>query len=437
MKFILNTLYLLLLLVLSPWIAWRIIVQGKNRSGWIQKLTGLVPRRESTGPCLWIHAVSVGEVNLLPPLLKEFRHRFPNIEFAISTTTTTGFALAVQRFPDQIVFYCPFDFSWAVNHVLHRLRPQMLLLTELELWPNLIHVTRGHNIPVALINGRISDKSFRGYRRLRFLFKRVLRDIDLAAVQTETYAQRLALLGMPSDRIHACGNIKFDNVAHVNQPHDRSLSFRQLARIGDDDFVLLAGSTQEEEDRMAVSVYQQLYSSHPHLKLILVPRHPERCGRLARFINERGLSCCFRSQLHQASDPAERRILIVDVIGELSDWWGCADVGYVGGSLGGRGGQNMIEPAARGVPTCFGPDTPNFRDVVQLLLADQAAEVVENADQLQQFVCDVWQNREAARAMGQRAAALVGAQRGAARRTAQLLESRWHDQRFTRARQAA
>jgi 3-deoxy-D-manno-octulosonic-acid transferase len=436
-KFILNALYLLLLLVLGPWILWRIIVQGKNRQGWIHKLTGRIPVRDSRRPCVWIHAVSVGEVNLLPTVVQEFRRQCPEFEFAISTTTRTGFELALKRFPDQIVFYCPFDFSWAVKQVLQRIRPQVLVLTELELWPNLINVTRSHDIPVALMNGRISDSSFRGYQRLRFLFARIVKNLDLAAVQTESYASRLADLGLPRERIHVCGNIKFDNVADCSHGNDRSQSLGQLAGIGGNDFVLLAGSTQENEDRMALAAFQQLHHRFPCLKLILVPRHPDRCVRLARIIAEQGLSFSFRSRLNSTSANTDQRILVVDVIGELNDWWGCADVGYVGGSLGGRGGQNMIEPAARGIPICFGTDTSNFRDVVQMLLADQAAVVVENAAQLQQFVCGVIGNPDSAAAMGGRAAELVRSQQGAASRTVTLLRTLLSTHRSTRLRGAA
>ena len=428
MRYLLNIVYCLLLLALSPWVVWRVVVQKKNRRGWRQKLFGSIPRRESDRPCIWVHAVSVGEVNLLGPLLAELEGNYPDIEIAISTTTETGFDLANKKFADKLVFFCPADFSWAINRVIHRLRPSMLLLTELELWPNLISVTSQQGVAVALINGRVSENSFHGYRRARFFVSRLLNKLDIATVQTEQYGDRLQQLGMQPDRIHVCGNMKFDcfNLSDDNQ---RMAELVKLAAIEPEQFVFLAGSTQENEDKLAIEVYQKLVAEHPQLKLILVPRHPERTGRLTTYMEEQGVPYRLRSQLPDTTanrstrSPIENSaVLIVDVIGELRDWWQRADAGYVGGSIGTRGGQSMIEPAAFAVPICFGPDTENFKDVVELLKSNNAAQVVHNVDDISSFVRSTLTDKETATSMGDRAQQTVTTQRGATSRTHRALQ---------------
>ncbi len=426
MRFFYDFCYLLLLTILSPWIAWRFFVQRKNRRGWAQKLLGWVPVRNSSKRCAWIHAVSVGEVNLLDSFVAAFRSQHSDIEIAISTTTETGFDLARRKFPAETVFFCPADFSWAIENAIKRLRPDILILTELELWPNLISVTHARRIPVALINGRVSEKSYRGYQRLGWLVRRFLKHIDLTVMQTGTYAHRLESLGMPAERIHVCGNIKFDlgNMADLADLKIRELA--KLANVVDGDFVFVAGSTQENEDRILIAVFRELIQRHPQLRLILVPRHPDRCQRLARILRDQGLAFAVRSELiGSITQSSECRILVVDVIGELRLWWTLADACYVGGSIGHRGGQNMIEPAACGVPISFGPNTENFRDVVELLLSETAAVVVEDEFHLQQFVSSVLNDPDSAREMGLRAKSLVARQRGATAETIELIGGVW------------
>ena len=426
MRFLYDFCYLVLLTILSPWIGWRYFVQRKNRRGWPEKLLGLVPMGNLSKRCAWFHAVSVGEVNLLDSLIAEFGSQHPDFEIAISTTTETGFDLARRKFPDKTVFFCPVDFSWAIENAIRRLRPDILILTELELWPNLISITHAQGIPVALINGRLSEKSFRGYQRLYFLVRRFLKHIDLAVMQTETYANRLSSLGMPAERIHVCGNVKFDqgNTADVADLKIQELG--RLANIVDGDFVLVAGSTQENEDRILIAIFRELIQSYPQLRLILVPRHLDRCQRLAGILRDQGLAFAFRSELNgPVMQGAECRILVVDVIGELRQWWAVADVGYVGGSMGHRGGQNMIEPAACGVPVSFGPDTENFRDVVELLCSENAAVIVNDEFQLRQFVLHALNDPGSAREMGLRAQSLVVRQRGATTDTVERLGGLW------------
>ena len=257
MKYLLNAIYLFLLVVALPWLAWRVCVQKKNRRGWRQKLFGTIQPRQSNGSCIWIHAVSVGEVNLLSPLIAQLEKEYPGCEICISTTTETGFDLANKKFADRYVFFCPADFSWAISNVFNRLKPALLVLTELELWPNLISVAKNRSVPIALINGRISENSFNGYRRLGLLTRPMFMAIAVAAVQTEDYADRMFELGTPAANIHVTGNIKFDNCDDAIHP-DRDCLLELAGIDPDKEFVIVAGSTQEEEDIMAINVYRRL-----------------------------------------------------------------------------------------------------------------------------------------------------------------------------------
>jgi 3-deoxy-D-manno-octulosonic-acid transferase len=426
MAYLLNVIYLVALVVAAPGMIYARFRHGKYREGWSEKLWGHLARRDSRGPCIWFHAVSVGEVNLLAPLLERWERLHPEWECVISTTTQTGYALATKRYSPRQVFYCPLDFTWSVRRVLRRIRPDVLVLTELELWPNLIELSRERGVKVAVINGRLSERSFRGYSRIGWLVRRVLAQVNLIAVQDETYAERFRKLGTPADRVHVTGSVKFDG-AQSDRNNSATRSLAAIAGIRPDDIVFVAGSTQAPEESLALEAFLQLAEAYPRLKLILVPRHPERFKEVAQAIDQemtrRRLPWKLRSELPAANSAgSESRVLLVDAVGELSAWWGMAHIAFVGGSLGKRGGQNMIEPAAYGVPTSFGPNTANFRDVVQLLLDRDAAVVVQNGTALEKFVERCLQNPGWAKELGLRARELVQQQLGASDRTVALLD---------------
>lgn len=424
-SWILNLCYGALFLLCAPLIVWSAVRTGKYREGYREKLLGLVPLRQGEATCVWIHAVSVGEVNLLATILRELRAAHPDWEIVISTTSRTGYELARKKYADLTVFYCPLDFSWAVRTAMQRVRPMLLVLAELELWPNLIAAAKGQGARVAIINGRLSDKSFPGYRRVRWLVARVLRQIDLIAAQNEETAARFRALGAPAERVYVTGSLKYDG-AQTNRDNPKTVALRQLAGFAEDDIVLLAGSTQEPEEQIAVDLFRRVSAKHPRLRLVLVPRHPERFDAVAAMLNESTLPWIRRSQLQaHPSPPAPRPspILLVDTVGELGAWWGATTIAFVGGSFGDRGGQNMIEPAAYGAAVSFGPNTWNFRDIVAALLAADAAIVVRNAAELEAFVRRCLDEPQFATALGLRAQALVRSQLGATLRTRELLDA--------------
>ena len=362
MACLLNFLYLLLIVVFSPWLAYQAVSKGKYREGFAEKLLGRVPRRTSRRTCIWLHAVSVGEVNLLAPLVEQIAQNQPDWECVVSTTTKTGMALAKKKYSQLTVFYCPLDFSWAVRAAMRRIRPDVLVLAELELWPNLVRGARQAGARVAVVNGRLSESSFRGYRRVRPWIAGVLRQIDLLAVQDATYAGRFRSLGAPEQAVQVTGSIKYDG-AETDRHNPTTRRLRGLAGINEGEVVFLAGSTQHPEESLSLATFRELSADWPQLRLILVPRHPERFEAVARLLDGAGLAWQRRTALDQQGARPEARVLLVDVVGELGAWWGTAEIAFVGGSMGDRGGQNMIEPAAYGAAVCFGPNTGNFRDV--------------------------------------------------------------------------
>lgn len=425
MRYLLNLAYLSLLLVAAPWLIWAAIRHGKYRQGLPQKLLGLVPRLDQTGSLrIWLHAVSVGEVNLLKPILHRLICAHPDAEIVISTTTKTGFELASRQFDKHTVFYFPLDFSWAVRTAISRLNPDLLVLVELELWPNLLMEAERCRVPVAIVNGRLSDRSTRGYLKLGVLTRRWFSSVHLVAAQSQTCALRFQQIGVPKERVRFVGSIKFDG-ANSDRSNSRTTEFRRLAAIEDDDVVFLAGSTQHPEEKLVLAAWQNLVSEFPKLRLILVPRHPERYGEVARMLDVACVDWKARTSM-SSGDRHASPVILVDTVGELGAWWGVADIGFVGGSLGSRGGQNMIEPTAYGVATCFGSNTRNFRDVVQLLLNSDAAVVIHDGTELECFVRRCVANPEFRTEIGTRARRLVSQQRGAADRTVDLLTELIH-----------
>lgn len=419
-SWLLNAVYLSLMLVASPWLVWSAVRHGKYREGFAQKLLGLVPKRTGDARCVWLHAVSVGEVNLLQTALDQLQQSRPEWELVISTTTKTGYDLARRKYATHSVFYCPLDFSWAVKRALQRVRPDLLVLAELELWPNLICAAGDFGAKVAIVNGRLSDNSFRGYRRFRPLVTRLLRRINLFAAQNEETAERFRQLG--ADQVSVTGSLKFDG-AVTDRENPQTQKLRQLASLASDDIVLLAGSTQAPEEQYAIEIFQALSEKYPKLRLVLVPRHPERFEEVASLLQQSGTAYTRRTQLQDPATPDSPQppVLLVDTIGELGAWWGTATIGFVGGSFGSRGGQNMLEPAAYGVATCFGPNTRNFRDIVSQLLVAGGAKVVSTPESFQQFVEQALEDPASAQELGQRARELVLAQQGATTRTVELL----------------
>ncbi len=418
MPYLLNLVYLIALLILSPWLCYRALTTGRYRRGLAAKLLGRVEHPLlPAANVIWFHGVSVGEVHLLRPLVALFRRRHPDWSCVISATTDTGYAEACKHFPDLAVVYWPFDFTWAVDAALQRIAPRLVVLAEGELWPNFLRAAQRRGVQTAVVNGRMSPRSAARHRQLRVLARMLFSRLDLVAAQGTEYAEHYRTLG--AKQVVVTGSIKYDGVqAERDNPRTREL--RRLLGIAPHELVWVAGGTQHPEEALALQSYQRARTQHPHLRLILVPRHPERFDDVARLLQASGLPYVRRSTL--ASVP-RNSIILIDTLGELGAIWGLADVAFVGGSLDGRrGGQNMIEPAAYGAAVLFGPHTWNFRATVQNFLERQAAVQVNDAGALEQEVLRLLADPVRRQRLGQAARQFVLSQQGATAATVAHLE---------------
>jgi len=416
---ILNVVYLFVLLLALPWLVYKSITTGKYRRDIVAKFTGAAFLRSGDRPCVWFHGVSVGEVHLLRQVVAEFRRRHADWECVISTTTDTGFAEARRCFPNLTVFSWPLDFTWSVRRAIRRVRPDLIVVAESEIWPNFLHAANRLHVPIALINGRMSPRSARRYGRIRWLTQRIFGSFAVCTVQNEEYAAAFRSLGAAN--VHATGSVKYDGVC-FERDNPRSHALRQLFNIANQELVWVAGSTQAPEEEIVLSIYRRALAKHPNLRLIVVPRQKERFDEVGRVLQDSGLPFVRRSTL--ADNVPGAPIILVDTFGELSAVWGMADLAFVGGSLDGqRGGQNMIEPAAYGAAVLFGPHTWNFKETVAQLLQHGAAVRVEDAAAIEEEVLRLLDDPAARQLLGSQAVAFVRSQQGATRRTIDALGS--------------
>ena len=435
---LLNVLYVFALFVCSPILIYRGLRHGRYRRGWSDKLFGLsaakAHRLTDGRPCVWLHAVSVGEVNLIRRLVSELRKRYESFAVVVSTSTDTGYDLAVKHYGADCVFFCPLDFSWAATRTVRNLKARMLVLAELELWPNLIHAVQGVGSHVVVINGRLSNQSAARYQQFGALTKPAFRSLARVECQDETAAVNFALCGTAPERIHVSGSMKFDNAPKGRDNHE--VQSRVLwAGFDPWQVVWMVGSTQEGEEAMALRVYQRLKARFRELRLILVPRHAERFEQVAAEIESSGLVAhrrsCDGSQQHLpwTSD----RVILIDTIGELRHWWGVCHLATVGGSFGDRGGQNMLEPAGYACAVSFGPNTKNFRHIAEQLLHADAAIRVNDEDDLERFVESCLADVPRADTLGRNARAVVEQHRGATDRILEAIGTTLPDNASSRA----
>ena len=425
MRWLLNAVYMLLLVSISPVITWRMLRHGRYRQGLAEKLLGRVDFRADGRPVVWFHAVSVGEVIQLQKVVDEFRRRTQDeFQIVISTSTDTGWELVQKRFADCQKTWFPLDFSWAVNQAIRRIRPAQIVLMELELWPNFLAECHRLDVPVSIVNARMSERSHRGYCRIRFLLKPLFTRLALVAAQSQTYADRLISLGATEQRTVVTGSIKFDGV-ETSRTNSKTENLRRIFGFKSGETVFVAGSTQGPEEQLALETWLQLRRKHSQLRLILVPRHRERFDEVAGLVTSRNLPLLRRSSAQDSSqqhaETDNKPVILLDTIGELSACWGLADVAFVGGSFGNRGGQNMMEPSAYGACVLFGPNTWNFRDIVERFREAEGCVQLQSSRQLTSTVDELLNDPARRHQLGRNAQKAVLQQQGATARTAELL----------------
>ncbi|MFY9648245.1 MAG: 3-deoxy-D-manno-octulosonic acid transferase [Terriglobales bacterium] len=417
-----SALLLFFLVLTLPYWLLQMMRHGKYRAGLRQRF-GAVPA-VLRGPggirTIWVHAVSVGEVVAASAVIRALREKFPSHRVMISTTTSTGQKLAAQRFGAENVFYFPLDFAFAIRPYLRALRPELVVVAETEFWPNFLRLAKGSGARIAVINCRISDRSFPGYQRFRFwlpkLLGEALASVDLFLAQTGEDQRRLIEIGALQSRIMMVGNLKFDVAPPPSPPIVASL--RESFKRSEAGPVLVCGSTLEDEEGSLLSAFRNILVEHPRAVMMLAPRHPERFAEVGELVERLGFRMWRRSLW--SGEELGGGVFLVDSIGELAALYSLASIAFVGGSLVPRGGHNILEPALYGVAIVTGNHYENFRDVVNFFANRNAVRVVGLAELPLVFMELIGNEKERA-TLGRNALAALESQRGATDRTTTAL----------------
>lgn len=412
-------LYSTLFCLAAPFLLLRLLWRGLGSPAYRRRIGerfGYIDARAQRAP-VWVHAVSVGEVQAAVPLIREIRARFPRLPVLVTTMTPTGSDRLRELLGEAVEHsYVPYDLPGAVRRFFVRARPCLAVIMETELWPNLFHHAARAGVPVLLANARMSHRSAERYRRVAGLVRPALAGVTRVAAQGRADAERLVGLGAPPERVQVTGNMKFD------LRYSASLSERaQVLRRGwgVNRPVWVAGSTHENEEQKILDALSEVRKQLPDCLLVLAPRHPERCGRVAALCRRRGLATVLRSEANDGLEDSA--VLLVDSLGELVDFYAASDVAFVGGSLVPLGGHNPLEPASQGLPVLFGPHAYNFTEINELLLGRGAARVVRDARELGSEVLELLSDAELRNRLGEAGRWLVAQNQGAVRATFELL----------------
>jgi len=369
-------------------------------------------------PRCWVHAVSVGESAAAVPLVEGIRRRWPELGIVVSTITPTGARIVGERLAGTAVHrYFPIDLPGPVGRALDTARPRFFVAIETELWPNFLRALARRQIPAMIANGRISDRSFRRYRWVRGLMRRVLANVSVFAMQTDEDARRIIALGAPASRVVVTGNLKSDLLPEA--AGDDPEGWRTRLHLGAGARLWIAGSTHRGEEAIVLDAFLRARSRCPELALLLAPRHPERAGEVETLIRERGLRAARRSRL--PADGVSGAVIILDTVGELAALYALAEIVFVGGSLVPIGGHNVLEPAMRGKPVLVGPHMSNFREGAELLQRSGGGLVVKDAPELERELARLIEDRELARRMGDAAREAFAGRQGAVSATLDLV----------------
>jgi 3-deoxy-D-manno-octulosonic-acid transferase len=420
MRFVLDLLYLFAGLLYSPVAIYRMVRHRRYRHGWSQRL-GRIHRRSPQKPCIWLHAVSVGEVNAAKTLLAELGNRFAEFEIVVSTTTDTGFARAEALFGSKwTVCYFPFDFSGTMVTAFRRINPTLCLLMELEVWPNFVRIARQRGVPVVVVNGRISDRSLARYRWIKPATQTFFRKIDLVLAQTAEYAGRFRELGCAADRVIVTSSLKYDTAPLADRVEGADALARQL-RLAETP-LWIAGGTGNNEEKIVLEVYRSLIRDERlnRVRLAIVPRKPERFSEVAQLIEQMGFPLLRYRQVKDGShrtDANVSAVILGDTMGDLRKFYSLASIVFVGRSLVPMGGSDMMEAAALAKCTIFGPHTFNFRQTVDALLASQGAIEVKDADELLVVTKKCFLDPDYAKAVAQRGRQVIKDNQGATAKT--------------------
>ena len=397
-----NTLSIFLLIPVIIYHLYRSLSRGRSpafaeRSGFIS--SGDLNRLKNR-PVIWLHAVSVGESIAARPLLKALKNRYPGHAIVISNTTETGRGIATGYPEKDLCIYFPFDFLPSVRAVLNRIKPQLIIIMETEIWPNFNREAAVRKIPVILANGRISDRSFGRYLKFSWFFRHPLQYFSNLCMQTELDRERIITIGAPPERTITSGNLKYDIPFHPVEREEKK-TLRQHYAISDEMIVIVAASTHPGEEELLLAVYLQLLKITPGIFMVLVPRHPERAAEVALLLEKSALPYRRRTQITAKTNQSPAgEVLLVDTVGEMMNLYALSDLAFVGGSLVATGGHNLLEPASRGVPCIFGPHMTNFREIAALVLHYGAGIQVTTVEELLEVGRNMIQSPEVRQVLG-------------------------------------
>lgn len=362
---------------------------------------------------IWVHAVSVGEVLAAKPFIEALKDTFPDYRVIVSTTTKTGNDTAKSVLKGTPVFYFPLDLSFIVNKVIAFTRPRLFIVFETEIWPNLISALHRKKIPIALVNGRISDKSYRGYKLIKFIFAGVLRKISLFLMQTNEDAARVISIGAPSENVKVMGNVKYDlEFKEISFASKEAL--RENLGVASGDPVIICGSTHNGEEEIMLRVFRKISDKFKNTRLIIAPRHIERSSEIMELIAKMNLKAARLSEIASAKDPdGKKPVIVVDTMGRLREIYSIGTAVFVGGSMVKRGGHNIAEPAIFKKAIVFGPYMNNFRDMAERFLKRKAAVMAHDERELVGIVDDILANPKKREAIGEAAFAIITENKGA------------------------
>jgi 3-deoxy-D-manno-octulosonic-acid transferase len=448
MRFILDFLYIIVGLLYSPVVIYRAVRHKRYRSGWGQRF-GKIHRDNPDKKCIWIHAVSVGEVNAAKTVVHELQNSFSNFEIVISTTTDTGQARAKALFgAKHRVIYFPFDFSWVMHRAFRNINPSICLLMELEVWPNFVDVAKKLNVPVVIVNGRISDRSFSRYSKIKPLVKSTFGKVALTLAQTEEYAERFRQIGVPKKNVVVTGSLKYDTAQITDKVEDTDTLVKQLQLETQNQKLKtqlwVAGATGPGEEEIILDVFKKLTQKVEHdstelaevrtqnendLCLVIVPRKPERFDEVAQLITNAGFECLRYSSIKQVSNNESRAtshesrtVLLGDTMGDLRKFYSLATIIFVGRSLVPMGGSDMMEAAALGKCTMFGPYAFNFRQTVDALLENEGAILVKDKNELLEAMQKCLNDPFYTKKIAQNGRQVIKNNQGATRKTIELIK---------------
>ncbi len=401
------------------------LIKRKINKEFVQRL-GFFPeeftQRLDESKNIWIHGVSVGEIQVANILGTELKNKFKDTKILYSTTTKTGFGVAKKflTLQDYIILF-PLDFSLIVKKIISKVKPIIFISVESEIWPNLICHLNKKNIPIIVVNGKMSSSSFRKFKKVKYFIKPVLSKIDYFYMQSKEYTYRIKSLGISDSKIGVSGNIKFDQFSKKEE----SKIEKQDLKLFNEAQLFVAGSTHPPEEEFIIQVYKKLFRKFPGLRLLIAPRHIERVAEIEKLVARFGFESVRVSQINKSPKPEARSpkpIYILDTMGKLRDIYSLARVVFVGGSLAPKGGHNIIEPAIFKKPIIFGPYTFNFQDITEMFIENKAAILVKDKDELCFSLNHILENPKEGVLLGERAYKLVNRNRGATSKTVDLVE---------------